>query len=179
MAPIEDASAPSLLHFVKESIGPGTTVIMDGWNGYLGIENEGYIHDRRRQRAARVRGEVPDELQPAVHRIPSPTKRWILDTGGHGCCPLAKLSQRVRVPVQPPAFTPPRDAVLPHPGTCRSPYTGAVQGSGRRPAAHDGVPQTPNATRASEHSGEASPEPAMEAGHKLRLNEEPGNRLCR
>jgi hypothetical protein len=41
MAAIADASASSLLPFVKESIEPGSTVITDGWNGYIGIENEG------------------------------------------------------------------------------------------------------------------------------------------
>lgn len=80
MAPIKDASASSLLPFVKECIEPGTTVITDGWNGYLGIEGEGYIHDRRSQRAARARGEDPGELLPAVHRIASLAKRWILGT---------------------------------------------------------------------------------------------------
>ena len=80
MAPIEDASASSLLHFVQECIEPGTTVITDGWNGYLGIEGEGYIHDRRSQRAARARGEDPGELLPAVHRIASLNNRWILGT---------------------------------------------------------------------------------------------------
>jgi transposase-like protein len=80
MAPINDASAPSLLQFVKECIEPGTTVITDGWSGYLGIESEGYIHDRRSQRAARARGEDPGELLPAVHRIASLAKRWILGT---------------------------------------------------------------------------------------------------
>jgi len=80
MAPIADASASSLLPFVKESIEPGSTVITDGWNGYMGIEHEGYIRDRRSQRAARARGEDPGELLPAVHRIAALAKRWILGT---------------------------------------------------------------------------------------------------
>ena len=80
MAPIADASASSLLPFVKESIEPGSTVITDGWNGYNGLEDEGYIRDRRSQRAARARGEDPGELLPAVHRIAALAKRWILGT---------------------------------------------------------------------------------------------------
>jgi len=28
-----------------DSIEPGSTVITDGWNGYAGIEHEGYIRD--------------------------------------------------------------------------------------------------------------------------------------
>ena len=80
MAPIADASASSLLPFVKECIEPGSTVITDGWNGYMGIEREGYIRDRRSQRAARARGEDAGELLPAVHRIAALAKRWILGT---------------------------------------------------------------------------------------------------
>lgn len=80
MAPIADASGSSLLPFVKDSIEPGSTVITDGWNGYVGIEHEGYIRDRRSQRAARTRGEDPGELLPAVHRIAALAKRWILGT---------------------------------------------------------------------------------------------------
>ena len=75
MAPIADGSASSLLPFVKESIEPGSTVITDGWNGYNGLEDEGYIRDRRSQRAARARGEDPGDLMPAVHRIAALAKR--------------------------------------------------------------------------------------------------------
>jgi len=80
MAPIADASSSSLLPFVKASIEPGSTVITDGWNGYIGIEAEGYVRDRQSQRATKARGEDPGELLPAVHRIASLAKRWILGT---------------------------------------------------------------------------------------------------
>ena len=40
----------------------------------------GYLHERRRQRAAASRGEDPGALLPAVHRIASPAKRWLLGT---------------------------------------------------------------------------------------------------
>lgn len=80
MEPISDASGPSLLSFVKTSIDPGSTVITDGWSGYTGIETEGYVRERRSQRAAKARGEDPGELLPAVHRIASLAKRWLLGT---------------------------------------------------------------------------------------------------
>ena len=38
------------------------------------------VHDRRSQRAARARGEDPGELLPAVHRVASLAKRWLLGT---------------------------------------------------------------------------------------------------
>ncbi len=80
MAPIEDASASSLHAFVTDHVEPGSTVITDGWSGYFGLDRLGYVHDRRSQGAARARGEDPGELLPAVHRVASLIKRWLLGT---------------------------------------------------------------------------------------------------
>jgi transposase-like protein len=80
MAPVADASATSLHAFVTDHIEPGSTVITDGWQGYRGLERLGYTHERRSQRAARARGEDPGKLLPAVHRIASLIKRWLLGT---------------------------------------------------------------------------------------------------
>ncbi|HDK02467.1 MAG TPA: hypothetical protein ENG84_01260, partial [Gammaproteobacteria bacterium] len=52
--------------------------ITDGWQDYRGLENLGYVHDRRSRQAAR--GEDPGGLLPAVHRIASLAKRWLLGT---------------------------------------------------------------------------------------------------
>jgi len=80
MLPLADASAPSLHAFVTDHVEPGATVITDGWQGYSGLEDLGYDHDKRSQRAARARGEDPGELLPAVHRVASLAKRWLLGT---------------------------------------------------------------------------------------------------
>ncbi len=80
MAPLADASAASLHAFVSDYVEPGATVITDGWQGYRGLEKLGYTHDRRSQRAARARREDPGELLPAVHRVASLAKRWLLGT---------------------------------------------------------------------------------------------------
>jgi transposase-like protein len=80
IAPLPDASADSLHAFVTDYVEPGAVVITDGWSGYAGLERHGYIHDPRSQRAARTRGEDPDELLPAVHRVASLAKRWLLGT---------------------------------------------------------------------------------------------------
>lgn len=80
IAPLVDGSAGSLHPFVSNHVEPGTRVITDGWNGYRGLERLGYIHDRRSQRAARAGGEDPGELLPAVHRVISLAKRWLLGT---------------------------------------------------------------------------------------------------
>jgi hypothetical protein len=50
------------------------------WQGYRGLDKLGYVHDRRSQRAARARGEDPGALLPAVHRVASLIKRWLLGT---------------------------------------------------------------------------------------------------
>ena len=80
MLPLADASAASLHPFVRDHVEPGATVITDGWQGYRGVEKLGYVHDRRSQRAARASGEDPGELLPAVHRVASLAKRWLLGT---------------------------------------------------------------------------------------------------
>jgi transposase-like protein/predicted RNA-binding Zn-ribbon protein involved in translation (DUF1610 family) len=80
MAPLADASSASLHPFVTNHIEPGATVITDGWSGYQGIEKLGYGHEPRSQRAARARGEDPGRLLPAVHRVASLAKRWLLGT---------------------------------------------------------------------------------------------------
>jgi transposase-like protein len=80
MAPLADASATSLHAFVTDHVEPGATVITDAWQGYRGLDKLGYVHDRRSQRAARARGDDPGELLPAVHRVASLIKRWLLGT---------------------------------------------------------------------------------------------------
>jgi len=80
MAPLADASAGSLHAFVTNHVEPGALVITDGWAGYRGLERRGYVHEPRSQRAARAGGEDPGELLPAVHRVISLAKRWLLGT---------------------------------------------------------------------------------------------------
>ena len=80
MLPLVDAAGPSLHAFVKDHVEPGTKVITDGWQGYRGLEKLGYVHDRRSQRATAASGEDPGELLPAVHRVASLAKRWLLGT---------------------------------------------------------------------------------------------------
>jgi transposase-like protein len=77
---IPDGSASTLHTFVTDVLAPGSTVITDGWNGYLGIDKSGYTHDRRSQRAAKALGEDIDKLLPGVHRVASLAKRWLLST---------------------------------------------------------------------------------------------------
>src|SRR5213592_2485684 len=80
MAVLADGSAESLHPFVTGAVEPGATVITDAWMGYHGLAAKGYVHERRSQRAARARGDDPGELLPAVHRVASLAKRWLLGT---------------------------------------------------------------------------------------------------
>lgn len=80
MQVLPDASAGSLHPFITESIEAGTRVITDGWNGYLGIDKHGYVHERRSQRAALILGEDPGALLPGVHRVAALVKRWLVGT---------------------------------------------------------------------------------------------------
>jgi transposase-like protein len=80
LAPLADGSATSLHAFVKDHVEPGARVITDGWPGYLGVDKLGYRHRRRSQRAALAAGEDPGQQLPAVHRIASLVKRWLLGT---------------------------------------------------------------------------------------------------
>jgi len=78
--PLTDGSAASLHPFVTDFIQPGATVITDGWQGYCGLDQRGYLHQPCNQRAARACGEDPGELLPGVHRVASLAKRWLLGT---------------------------------------------------------------------------------------------------
>jgi len=80
MAPLADASGPSLFAFVEAHVEPGARIITDGWKGYEGVARLGYVHDPRSQQAARIRGDDPHKLLPAVHRVASLVKRWLLGT---------------------------------------------------------------------------------------------------
>ena len=80
MAVLADGSAESLHPFITCAVEPGARIITDGWNGYIGLDSLVYTHERRSQRSARARGYYAGELLPAVHRVGSLAKRWLLCT---------------------------------------------------------------------------------------------------
>jgi len=77
MRQIPDASASSLHQFISEVIEPGSTVHTDGWNGYNGIDSEGYQH---KVTILENHEQSASDLMPRVHRVASLLKRWLMGT---------------------------------------------------------------------------------------------------
>jgi len=77
MRMIDDASADSLHPFVQDCIAAGSTIHTDGWQGYAGLDNQGY---RREITRLRGRRKEASQLMPRVHRVASLLKRWLLGT---------------------------------------------------------------------------------------------------
>lgn len=78
MARISNASAASLRQFIRGAVEPGSVVHTDGWEGYSGLEKDGYRHE-----VTVLRGRGKDaavELLPRVHRVAGLLKRWLLGT---------------------------------------------------------------------------------------------------
>jgi transposase-like protein/predicted RNA-binding Zn-ribbon protein involved in translation (DUF1610 family) len=73
---IDDASAVSLHSFILDNIEQGSALVTDDWNGYSGIESEGYTREIYKQSIAKL----PDKMLPHVHTIISLLKRWLLGT---------------------------------------------------------------------------------------------------
>lgn len=74
---IANASGPVLERAVQEMVEPGSTVRTDGWKGYNGIAEKGYVHDVAERT---VEEEIGEDPMPLVHRIASLLKRWLLGT---------------------------------------------------------------------------------------------------
>jgi transposase-like protein len=72
-----DASAESLMPFIRASVQPGSVVRTDGWLGYLPVERNGYRHEVT---FLKGKEKTPSELMPRVHRVFSLLKRWLFGT---------------------------------------------------------------------------------------------------
>jgi len=73
---IANASKIELHGFINENIEKGSILIRDGWNGYSGIDDEGYSSEITKISEA----DSEDEKLPHVHLAISLIKRWILGT---------------------------------------------------------------------------------------------------
>jgi transposase-like protein len=77
MRQIIDASAESLMPFIRDSIEPGSIIHTDGWLGYLPVERNGYRHDVTLLRGKK---KTASDLMPRVHRVIALVKRWLMGT---------------------------------------------------------------------------------------------------
>src|SRR2546427_235101 len=62
---VPDASARSLIGFVKANVERGAIVVTDGWQGYAPLSETGYRHRPRTQREPRR----AEKVLPRVHRV--------------------------------------------------------------------------------------------------------------
>ena len=77
MQRVPDVSKASLIGFVKAGVEPGAVVLTDGWQAYLTLPENGYAHER----TVISDGNDPAHVaMPAVHRVSSLLKRWLLGT---------------------------------------------------------------------------------------------------
>jgi transposase-like protein len=74
---VADVSAGSLTPFVCEVVAPGSVVHTDGWRGYNQLAQHGYRHERSILATSDAPAHV---VMPAVHRVASLLKRWLLGT---------------------------------------------------------------------------------------------------
>ena len=175
MAVLADGSAESLHPFVTGAVEPGATVITDAWMGYIGLDGLGYTHERRSQRAARARGDDPGELLPAVHRVASLAKRWLLGTPRIGRRrPTCPPTSRIRLPVQPAPLAQPRHALLPRAGTGRRARAGqrnrTCSPAGSRPQRPSAAGRAPRPAWTAAATGPGGPASPMQLPLPLRLN---------
>jgi transposase-like protein len=74
---IVDASAESLIPFVRDSVIAGSAVHTDGWLGYLPLKSSGYQHEVTYLKGNKKAVSV---LLPRVHLVISQLKRWMMGT---------------------------------------------------------------------------------------------------
>lgn len=72
---IKDASGEILIPAIKISVQPGSEVRTDGWNGYTGLSQSGYVHAVIRKTA-----EAGKNLLPLANLVTSLLKRWLMGT---------------------------------------------------------------------------------------------------
>lgn len=77
MRVVDDFTSADLCGFVRDCVEPGSTIRTDGLNSYLALPTYGFKHDRIVQKDHQ---ETASELMPAVHRVASLPKRWLLGT---------------------------------------------------------------------------------------------------
>ncbi len=84
MRHVPDASAASLVPFVRDVVAHGSVVLTDGWLGYNPLPRHGYP---RKKTVLSDSGDPAHVAMPGVHRVASLLKRWLLGTHQGSVCP--------------------------------------------------------------------------------------------
>jgi len=84
MSVIDDAAAATLHKFLVNTVEPGSTVVTDGWAAYPKACRDWFVHEPHPVSGS---GHDAHELLPAVHRVASLCKRWLLGTHQGGVLP--------------------------------------------------------------------------------------------
>ena len=79
---VDHADNATIVHFLKRYVEPGSTIHTDGWQGYEGIEEDGYNHDPFILRDP----TQASKIFPHIHRVFGNLKAWIIGTF-HGVSP--------------------------------------------------------------------------------------------
>lgn len=74
---VRDVSEATLGGFLSEVVVAGSTIRTDGWAGYQGLRGRGFKHEVTVLSASTDPAHL---VMPAVHRVASLLKRWILGT---------------------------------------------------------------------------------------------------
>jgi transposase-like protein len=77
MRHIPDSSGVQLDQFVSDVASKDAVIRTDGWTGYNGLCEQGYLHERTVLSSS---GDPAHVAMPGVHRVASLLKRWILGT---------------------------------------------------------------------------------------------------
>jgi len=77
MSIIPNAEAKTLRKFLITTLEPGSTVVTDGWSAYPKACRDWFAHEPHPVSGS---GHEAHELLPAVHRVASLFKRWMLGT---------------------------------------------------------------------------------------------------
>lgn len=64
--------APGLVHFVQDSVAPGSVVHTDDWSGYSPLNSNGFRHE-----VTYLKGNREGELLPRVHLVIWRLKQWL------------------------------------------------------------------------------------------------------
>lgn len=77
MRRIESVSSAELIGFIEDVVEPGATIVTDYWNAYTALNKAPFFHERHNISGAGIQAH---EVLPAVHRVTSLLKRWLLGT---------------------------------------------------------------------------------------------------